>query len=276
VLQNDLASAPVWVAGDLYIGGHGLALGYWRDEVKTASSFLTHPQSGERLYRTGDRGRLLPDGNIEFLGRQDHQIKLQGHRIELGEIESALTRQPAVANAVAMVREDRKGDRRLVAYIVGEDLDTAVLTQALQQCLPHYMVPSAWVMLEKLPLTQNGKVDRKALPAPDAGATEANFIAPQTATEQRMVEIWSRLLQLPVERISTTSDFFALGGQSLLAIRLVAEIAEAFGIQIEMRKLFAQPSISQIAALIDSATELESIARRFASMPEPYVTEIEI
>src|SRR5690606_38517389 len=169
-LGEALAPCPVWVTGELYIGGIGLARGYWRDPDKTRERFIRHPVTGERLYRTGDLGRYLPDGSIEFLGRADFQVKIQGFRIELGEIEAQLDRHPRVSACVVTAWGPSRGDKRLVAYVVGDggDVPADDLRAHLAAALPAYMVPSVFVALPALPLTPNGKIDRQALPAPDA------------------------------------------------------------------------------------------------------------
>ena len=177
VFNHALAPCPVWVPGHLYIGGIGVAKGYNGDEKKTNASFITHPVTGERMYRTGDLGRYLPDGNIEFLGREDFQVKIRGHRIELGEIETRLQEIPGVDNCAVTVREDDSGEKRLVAYVTrdGAQLDTAAIREHLRKKLPEYMVPGVCVVLERFPLTANGKVDRKALPAPARPTVEAEL-----------------------------------------------------------------------------------------------------
>jgi len=202
VLDAHRQPVPVGVAGELYIGGDGLARGYWNRPELTAERFVPDPFSahpGARLYRTGDRVRYLPDGNLEFLGRLDTQVKLRGFRIELGEIEAVLARQPQVREAVVLLREDTPGDPRLVAYVVpqGEPLVAADLRAALKQQLPDYMVPAAFVPLPALPLTPNGKIDRKALPAPDAAAyANRAYEAPVGEVETTLAQIWADVLTL--------------------------------------------------------------------------------
>ncbi|MDN2718847.1 phosphopantetheine-binding protein, partial [Janthinobacterium sp. SUN120] len=183
-----------------------------------------------------------------------------------------------VRDAVVLAREDQPGDQRLVGYVVRNDIDidSAALQLALQASLPAYMVPSVWVTLDTLPLNPNGKVDRKALPAPDASLSQAGYVAPLTDTEETLVAIWSGLLNLKADQISTTADFFALGGHSLLAIRLVSEVADKFGIQLQIRKLFEQTSIVQIATLIDDITEMNLINQHFESMSGEGFNEVEI
>ncbi len=256
VLDARLCRRPDWVPGELYIGGAGLARGYWDDEEKTAASFLTHPQSGERLYRTGDLGRYRPDGNIEFLGRRDGQVKIQGYRIELGEIEAALVRHPLVAAAVVVAPPLVAGGRgrRLVGWVVpqgAEAVDGAELGRFLAGCLPAYMVPTLFVAIDALPLTANGKVDRGALersglPREDAAAVESG--APRTPIEARLVELWTELLG--VATVGIRDNLFQLGGSSLLAIRLISRIRELFAVEVSLRELFGEPTVAHLAACI--------------------------
>jgi amino acid adenylation domain-containing protein len=261
VLDAGLAPCPVGIAGDLYIGGDCLADGYAREPELTAAKFLPDPWSGRdggRLYRTGDRARYRPDGNLEFLGRLDHQIKIRGFRIELGEIEGALTALPGVRDAVVMAREDRSagglGDRRLVAYVTGDvtagELRRAVREQ-LRERLPDYMVPTAFVKLERLPLTPNGKVDRKALPAPERQAVEESWLAPQTPVEEIVAGVWAELFGL--DRVGANDHFFELGGHSLLATRVVSRLRGAFGVELPLRTLFEAPVLADLAARVETA-----------------------
>ncbi len=252
VLNARLEPSPTWVPGELYIGGIGLAQGYWRDEAKTAASFFIHPKTGERLYRTGDLGRYLPSGEIEFLGREDFQVKIRGYRIELGEIEAVLTQQPGVAQVVVVVREDTPGDKRLVAYVVpapgAVPPSPEALRQAAQEHLPDYMVPAAVMLLETLPLTANGKVDRRALPAPDwaAARSQETTAAPRTEVEQKVADLWKQVLG--VEQVGIHDNFFELGGHSVLAVQLLARIFEAFQINLPLRTLFEEPTIAELSA----------------------------
>jgi acyl carrier protein len=196
----------------------------------------------------------LADGRLEFLGRADHQVKLRGFRIELGEIESVLTRHPAVQRAVAVLREDRPGDQRLVAYLTGRDgadLQPAVLREFVQAKLPQYMVPSAFVALEQLPRTPSGKVDRKALPMPSGDATAAHaFVAPRSALEQNLCEIWIEVLG--VERVGVHDDFFELGGHSLLATQVVTRIESEYDVALPVRYVFQFPSVAELAEELDA------------------------
>jgi amino acid adenylation domain-containing protein/non-ribosomal peptide synthase protein (TIGR01720 family) len=268
VLDARLAPCPIGIEGDLFIGGVGLALGYWRDPVKTAASFIVHPGTGERLYRTGDRGRYLDDGNIEFLGRADFQVKVNGYRIELGEIEATLQQQPGVGDALVVVREDTPGERRLVAYVRPSETGgpvAATLREALAERLPHYMVPWHYVTLAAFPLSANGKVDRKQLPLPDGQAATLP-VAPGTlsASEELLLGIWSEVLDRPV--VDRDSNFFEMGGHSLLTAQVVVRAREAFSIDLPVRALFESPTVAGLASRID-AQRSAGISRRAPSGP---------
>jgi amino acid adenylation domain-containing protein/FkbM family methyltransferase len=253
VLDADFEPTPIGVAGELYIGGFGLARGYLERPDLTAQSFVPDPFSdepGARLYRTGDLARYLPDGNFDFLGRRDQQVKLRGYRIELGEIENVLARHHAVREAVVTVREDVPGDQRLVAYVVAQD-DRAVSVSALRdyirEALPDYMTPSSFVFLDALPLTTNGKVDRRALPAPDGARPEGEteYVAPRTPVEEVLAGIWAELLSL--ERAGVHDNFFVLGGHSLLATQLLARLLTLFKIELPLITVFQSPTIAEFA-----------------------------
>jgi amino acid adenylation domain-containing protein len=245
---------PVGIPGELLLGG-SLARGYLDRPGATAERFVPDPFSGEpgaRLYRTGDRARWLPSGELEFLGRIDQQVKIRGFRIELGEIEAALSAHPGVAQAAVLPDRDRE---RLVAYIVpsGDTPPAGRLRDHLAARLPEYMVPSAFVVLSELPLTSHGKVDRKALSAPDAASlvAAADFVAPRTSTEESLAEIWAGLL--PPRPIGAGDDFFHIGGHSLLATQLVSRIREGFGIELPLRRVFERPTLAAMAAEIEAA-----------------------
>ena len=230
-----------------------MARGYWRDDEKTNASFIRHPVTGERLYRTGDLGRYLPDGNIEFLGREDFQVKVHGHRIELGEIEAHLLDLDDVENCAVIVREDRPGDRRLVGYAVagdGSEPDTASMRERLRTKIPGYMVPSTIMLVDRLPLSPNGKVDRKALPAPPMNINEADMAAsaPRDTVELGLIGLWESLLE--THPIGIHDNFFDLGGSSLLAVRLFAQIEAGFGRKIPLSALFKSPTVASLAALL--------------------------
>jgi amino acid adenylation domain-containing protein len=243
---------PIGVAGEIYIGGAGVARGYLNRPQLTLERFLADPFSQDpdaRMYRTGDLGLWRSDGNIEFLGRNDFQVKLRGFRIELGEIEARLAACPGVHEAVVLAREDSAAGKRLVAYVTeqaGAELSAAQLRSQLSTVLPEYMVPSAFVRLESFPLTPNGKLDRKALPAPDQTAMlSAEYQAPMGQMERAIAQIWQTLLDLP--RIGRDDNFFELGGHSLAAMRLVARVATTFGVKIGVAALFASPTLKAFA-----------------------------
>ena len=238
VLDERGEPAPIGVPGELYIGGVQVAAGYLNRPELTAQRFV------RGLYRTGDRARWRPDGTLDFLGRLDDQVKLRGFRIEPGEIEAALRTQPDVEDAAVVVREDRPGDKRLVAYTVGADGDRA----ALKRVLPEHMVPAAFVTLDALPRTSSGKLDRRALPAPQVKSGE--YVPPATATEQAVAEIWADVLG--VERVGAEDDFFALGGHSLLVIAVVAKLRAAVGAGVSVMDVFKNPTVRELAALVDT------------------------
>ncbi|MDO3560284.1 non-ribosomal peptide synthetase [Ralstonia pseudosolanacearum] len=252
LLDEALEPVPVGVLGELYIGGPGLARGYLNRPALTAERFIASPfgPPGARLYKSGDVGRRLPDGTFEFLGRNDDQVKIRGFRIELGEIEAKLAAQPGVRDAVVLVREDRAGDKQLVAYLVpeaGGALHAATLRDSLARELADYMLPSAYVMLDTLPLTVNGKLDRKALPAPQGDAyVRRGDAAPQGAMETALAAIWSAVLQR--ESIGRHDNFFELGGHSLLAVRLLSQIRDALQLEMPLSALFSHPSLAGFAA----------------------------
>jgi amino acid adenylation domain-containing protein/FkbM family methyltransferase len=256
VLDQQQRLAPVGVSGELYIGGDGLARGYLNRPELTAEKFVPHPfseRAGDRLYRTGDVGRRLSDGSIEFLGRVDEQVKIRGFRIELGEIEAMLCQHPGVHESIVIAREDVPGDKRLVAYLVADEVQAPVKTlrQYLGQRLPEYMIPHAFVTLDQMPLTANGKVDRRKLPVPDSTRTEtAAIVEPRTPVEKVLVDIWSDVLNV---KVGVEDDFFELGGHSLLATQVMSRIREAFGIEAALRNLFEKPTIAELAFWIEEA-----------------------
>ncbi len=256
VLDERLDPCPDWVPGHLYIGGTGLARGYWKDETRTRASFVTHPRTGERLYRTGDLGRWLPDGNIEFLGREDLQVKIQGYRVELGEIEAVLARHPGVRDAVVAAVGEARGHKRLVAWYVADSrrrhVEPAELRAWLEARLPDYMVPLLYVPLEALPLTANGKVDRKALPSPESARTvrESHFAVPRTPVEQRMARLWETVLG--VTPVGLHDELFELGGDSMLALRLLAEIEKELGCRLPLAAFFQEATVERLAALVEA------------------------
>ncbi|MEW5929242.1 MAG: amino acid adenylation domain-containing protein [Gemmatimonadota bacterium] len=274
VLDASLAPVPVGAPGELCVGGPAVARGYLGRPGLTAERFVPDPfgEPGARLYRSGDRARWRADGTLEFLGRLDRQAKVRGFRVEPGEVEAALARIPGVRRAAAVVREDAPGDRRLVAYAVAEPdagLAGAGLRAALAGSLPEYLVPSAVVLLDELPLTPRGKLDRRALPAPDAGAGDAEaFVAPRTPTEERIAAIWREVLR--VERVGVHDRFFDLGGHSLLATQVVTRVREALGAELPLRVLFETPTVAALAARVEaeSAPQAEEDARIVAQARE--------
>ncbi len=249
ILDPYLQPVPIGVAGELHIGGVQVGLGYLHRPALTAEKFIADPFRAGRLYKTGDLARYLPDGNIEYLGRLDHQVKIRGFRIELGEIESLLATYPGVQESVVLAREDIPGDQQLVAYLVlsaTDPLDLEAVRRYLQATLPDYMVPNAFVVLPALPLSPNGKLDRKALPAPERSSPFAGKVrSPRDAIEQQLAIIWMELLACSA--VDIEDNFFALGGNSLLAIRLVAALQNHFGQTLPLASLFAQPTIRQLA-----------------------------
>jgi amino acid adenylation domain-containing protein/thioester reductase-like protein len=255
LLDQYLQPVPIGVKGELYIGGASVSRGYLHNPELTQTKFIANPFSQNdkaRLYKTGDLARYLPNGNIEFLGRIDNQVKIRGFRIELGEIEAVLNQSPDVAQAVVIQREDTPGDKRLVAYVVGQkkrSLSTNELRSFLQAKLPEYMIPSAFMLLKSLPLTANGKVDRQALPIPVQGELEQSFIPPRTAVEKVLAGIWAELLGLP--RVSVEGNFFELGGHSLLLTQLVVRVREAFQINLPLSVLFETPTVAGLAERIE-------------------------
>jgi acyl-coenzyme A synthetase/AMP-(fatty) acid ligase len=256
ILDEQLKQVPIGVPGELHIGGVQVAVGYLNQPELTAERFVPDPfDPPGRLYKTGDLARWLADGQIEYLGRLDHQIKLRGQRIELGEIEAVLLQHPDVMEVVVMAREDRPGDQRLVAYFTSSSDDSPELVQALRSrlrgTLPEYMVPSHFVVLAAIPLLQNGKVDLKSLPAPDLEgmARETEHVAPQTPTELKIAGIWSDALGVAAPGIH--DDFFDLGGHSLTAAHVVTTLRSAFQVDAAMRHLFERPTIAGLAEIID-------------------------
>jgi amino acid adenylation domain-containing protein len=260
VLDRWLRPAPPGVPGELYLAGAVLARGYLHRPALTAERFVANPfgPAGARLYRTGDLVRWLPDEQLEYLGRIDTQVKIRGFRIELGEIEAALTQHPAVGQAAVLAREDRPGDRRLVAYMVlAAPVDTTALAAHLRRTLPTYMVPAAFVVLDALPLTHNRKLDRRALPAPEATAVGGQ--EPRNATEQLVCRAFADVLG--VATTGMTDDFFELGGHSLLATRLVSRLRAVLGVELAVRDLFEAPTPAGLVERLPSAAAARTRVR---------------
>lgn len=274
ILDRFLQPVPIGVKGELHIGGECLALGYFRRPELTAEKFIADPfseKAGARLYKTGGMARWLPNGKIEYLGRIDFQVKVRGFRIELGEIESVLAEYPGVAGNVVVVREDTPGDRRLTAYVVCDPAcEMEALRRFLRERLPFYMVPLAFVVLEKLPLTPNGKIDRKHLPLPEhAGelARSSEFCQPRSETEEKIAKIWREELRL--ENIGIHENFFDAGGYSFLLVKVCNRLRELFEREIKVVDLFQYPTIAAFAAFVanDGAaggTNFDDLADRAA------------
>jgi amino acid adenylation domain-containing protein len=284
VVDSALRPVPVGIAGELLIGGTGLALGYLHNEEMTADKFVpnTIGNGSARLYRTGDLVRMTDAGVLEFLGRIDHQIKLRGFRIELGEIEAVLVRQDGVKEAVVIAREDNPGDKRLVAYFVARPDANPVmgdLKTALKATLPEYMVPSAMVKLDAFPLLPNGKIDVRSLPMPDYSRAELadTFVAPRTDVEKGVASIWSEVLG--IEKIGVYDSFFELGGHSLIATQLISRIRVMFDVELPLRKLFESPTVEDLALAVEAARapisgEVDDLLAELEGLSEDQVREL--
>ncbi len=253
LLDRNLQPVPVRVPGELYIGGASLARGYLNHPERTAEKFIPNPfgtEPGARLYKTGDLARYLPDGHIEFLGRIDNQVKIRGYRIELGEVEASLCEHPSVESAVVILREDTPGEKRLVAYVVSDSQQPTSgqeLRAYLSEKLPEYMIPAAFVLLNKLPLTPNNKIDRHALPVPDTARPQLDqaFVAPQTEMEQAIAELWQQALK--VEKVGLHDNFFDLGAHSLIVVRVHSDLKKRLGREIPLIEMFKNATISALA-----------------------------
>uniref|UniRef100_UPI0013D98B2B non-ribosomal peptide synthetase n=1 Tax=Pseudomonas viridiflava TaxID=33069 RepID=UPI0013D98B2B len=257
ILDETLQPAPIGVIGDLYIAGVQLARGYFGRPDLTAERFIPDPNDnhGGRMYLTGDRGRYLPSGDIQYLGRIDHQIKIRGFRIEPGEIENALLQCPTVREAVVVPRDDAFGGQYLVAYIASSvsEPDAAQLRKQIGKILPDYMQPSFYVVLAALPLSANGKIDRQALPPHEqiAQSLARDYLAPTTATEKSLVSLWQETPKVP--RVGINDSFFELGGHSLLATQILASVQQTFSVSLPLKHLFESPTVAAMAAYIDQA-----------------------
>jgi acyl-coenzyme A synthetase/AMP-(fatty) acid ligase/acyl carrier protein len=250
LLDHNLQRVPMGVAGEIYIGGKGVARGYLNQPMLTHKKFIDNPfLAGDTLYKTGDLARRLTDGNLEFLGRIDNQVKIRGFRIELGEIETILTNHSEIREAIVTIREDVPGNKSLVAYIVPQNYQLTAhdVRNFLSQKLPNYLIPNAFVFLDKFPLTPNGKINRLGLPVADISRQNlgVEFVAPRTSTERELVTIWTEVLQLT--KVGVYDNFFELGGHSLLATQLISRLKETFEIEFPFRYLFENPTISQLA-----------------------------
>jgi len=271
VLDTNLQIVPIGVPGELYIGGKGLALGYLNRQELTAERFIPVPENlnrygaGERLYKTGDLVKYLSDGEIEFLGRMDNQVKLRGYRIELGEIEAVCRQHPAIQEVEVMPRELAEGDTRLVAYVKYDSKDEPTVSELrkyLKEKLPDYMVPSIFLSLDTFPLTPNGKVDRKNLPVP-AGMSTGNdqaHVEPGTPMEKLMAEVWQEVLG--INGFSVNDNFFDIGGHSLLSMKIVYEIKKKLDIQINPREIMFK-NLGQLAAFCEELSNSGTSSKRF-------------
>ncbi len=280
LLDRTLSPVPVGVAGELYIGGEGVARGYLKRPALTAEKFVPDPfgRSGGRLYKTGDLARYRADGTIEFLGRIDHQVKIRGFRIELGEIEARLLQHSEVHEAVVLAREDNSGNRQLIAYVVGNSgasPEPDALREHLKARLPDYMLPNAFVFVDRMPLSANGKLERKALPAPDfCGQLQQHYVEPRTETEHILADIWAEVLGL--ERVGIRDNFFELGGHSLLATQLVSRLCRQFNIELPLKAIFEQGTVENIAPKIDLAVWAKNNEAVLSADDEVDYEEIEL
>ncbi|AEB10280.1 non-ribosomal peptide synthetase [Desulfobacca acetoxidans] len=276
ILDRKLQPVPIGITGELCIGGDGLALGYLRRPEQTAEKFIPdpfHPESSSRLYKTGDLARYLPDGNVEFLGRLDHQIKIRGFRIEPGEIEEALLNHAGVKEALVVAREDESGDKRLLAYVVTSreaSVTSEVLRNFLRDRLPPYMIPAFFVFLDKFPLNPNGKIDRQALPIPNlADRTDARgSIGPRDAVERQLIQVWERVLG--IRPIGVFDDFFALGGHSLLGARIFIQLEKLFGKKVPLYMLYQRSTVAQLAEVFRNPQLFQNIPCSFLKPINPH------
>jgi amino acid adenylation domain-containing protein len=265
IVDEQMSPVPIGVPGELCIAGISVGRGYLNDAERTARSFLIDPfthEDGLRLYRTGDLGRYLPDGNIEFLGRIDHQVKVRGLRVELGEIEAVLHAHEGVREALVMEHEAKPGDTRLVAYVVVEQdartLNASELRSHIKQQLPDYMVPASFVLLDEMPLNSNGKVDRRALPAPELSSEslETAYVAPGNTTEEILTGIWAEVLGL--ERVGINDDFFELGGHSLMATQIISRVRVILNMEVPLRRVFEYPTVAEFARAVEESPAVRS------------------
>jgi acyl carrier protein len=287
ILNKAQQPVPVGTSGELYIGGIGVARGYlYRPELteerfvplsvignplsvirsphaKRSRSDITDHRLPAIAYRTGDLVRYLPDGNIEFLGRLDHQVKIRGYRIELGEIETVLRRQTAVRDALVVARDDAGTGPQLVAYAVGHNVDIADLRATLSQRLPAYMVPATFVLLDAFPLTPNGKIDRKALPAPTVTAV-TEYAPPRSDVETVIANLWAEILKL--DRVGINDDFFELGGHSLLATQLVTRLRQTLRVELPLRALFDAPTVAALALTVQQPPNNQAQVTKVAQL----------
>jgi amino acid adenylation domain-containing protein len=270
VLDRHLEPVPFNVAGEIFVGGAGVAWGYLNRPELTAERFIPDPfsdQPGARLYRSGDVARQLPGNDLEYVGRQDQQVKIRGFRIELSEIEDTLMRIPAIRAAAVLSANDPSGESELIGYVVADDgqaLTVSELRNALKEKLPEYMIPSTFLMLDEMPLTAHGKLDRKALPIPDGSrpALESTYLAPRTELEEMIANLWQEILQ--VEKVGVYDDFFELGGHSLLATRIITRLNKSFQIELSVMSIFKKATVAALAAVVE-----ETLLKEVDEMPEP-------
>ncbi|MEH1944123.1 MAG: amino acid adenylation domain-containing protein [Nostoc sp.] len=271
ILDENLNRVAIGVLGELYVGGASVARGYLNQPKLTSEKFIPNPFiTGDILYKTGDLVCRLADGNIEFIGRIDTQVKIRGFRIELAEIEAILVQHPDIKQVVVIAREDEPGNKFLVAYLVSmnNSLTTSILRNFLKAKLPDYMIPAAFVFIDKLPLTPNGKINRRALPAPDTYQIniEVDFVAPRSQIEQELATIWTEVLKL--KQVGIHNNFFELGGHSLLATQAVSRLREAFSLDFPLRYLFENPTIAELAQKVSEQVENDDLARILAEVDE--------
>ncbi|MCW3114453.1 MAG: fusaricidin synthetase, partial [Segetibacter sp.] len=274
VLDRDMQLVPVGVAGEMYIGGGGVARGYLNKGDLTAQRFIENVFSQDdnaRLYRTGDLARWLPNGALEYMGRIDEQVKIRGYRIELGEIESVLLKSGLVNQVAVVAKEDKLNNKQLVGYVVvGNGFDKQAVTAYLHHNLPDYMIPVVWVELESFPITDNGKLNKKALPEPDASTLLAyQYVAPETEVQIRLAQIWKQLLG--VDKVGINDDFFELGGNSLLIMRLVTAIQQEFEIEVAIKDLFLIKNISDLSKYLEVQVTFNAEQRDLPEVEEFYI-----
>jgi acyl carrier protein len=290
LLDEQHQPVPLGSVGEIYVGGAGLARGYLNREELTQSRFLENPYATEamraggqhRMYKTGDIARFTPEGELVYIGRNDDQVKIRGFRIELGEIEHQLAACPGVSASVVLVRE-ASGQKHLVAYVVldprsgkpGDDWMDAI-RHRLREKLAEYMIPSAFVALEAMPLNANGKVDKKVLPSPSLLDSQPDYQAPSTDMERLLVEIWSELLAHPSGQLSVAANFFEVGGDSLLAVRLATEIQQRISIKPDLRQLFACSSLRAMAQLLDRLQKTRDLAAALQDADQGDIERVEI
>ena len=266
ILNSNLQLLPIGVPGEICVSGYGVGLGYWQNQEKTAASFIANPfpenakplpgVETDLLYKTGDLGRWLHDGSIEYLGRIDNQVKIRGFRIELGEIEAVIAKHPLIEDCVVICCQDSLGEKRLVAYYISQQqLDSKQLRKFLKPKLPEYMIPGAWVQLDAFPLTPNGKCDRNSLPIPEFETTD--YIAPRNSIEEILVKIWQQVLNL--EQVGINDNFFELGGHSLLATQVVSKIRQSLAVELPLRCLFEYPTVAELAEGLENSVAAEIV-----------------